>query len=630
MSTRRSAALALIVLLILLCVLPTSAQQLASDADYPTVDALNDAVIPPRDRVELAERLRGLRVTDIPATPAAPPTHQLGDKQVFNVVNSSDNTSFRVPATLRVIGDHIYLWVEVGADVNLSDLQGLAHDFDTQIYPNVRALWGSELNPGVDGDPHVYGVFAHGLGASTAAYFASDHTYPKEVVPASNEHEMFFFNLDTMPSDFPLHPVESIVAHEFQHMIRFNLQINTETWLNEGLSVFTQYYLYGDLDYSILDFLNTPNTQLNDWNVDPGLRSVNYGAASMFLTYFYERYGIDAMRTLSAEHLPRGLQDVDATLQSLSQPGANDFFGDWALANDLDDSTYMGGKYGYPELPALPAPSSEATASRYPFRYQGSANQYAATYIVLPNASSVSAFTLHLDSPASVGLVPTTASSGTHFWYSNRGDMGDTRLTHRFDLSGVSHAALDYRFWYQTEQSWDYGYVMVSDDDGASWHILSTPHTITDDPHGVTYGAGYTGDSGGWISESLPLDAYAGKQILVRFEMITDDAVTRPGLALDDVSIPEIGYSDDFEQNDGGWQPEGWVWTDNRLPEQGWLQVMQKAGSQTVDVTRWSFDNADHQIEVAPGVDQVVLAISPFAPVTTVAMPYTLMVDTAP
>ena len=106
---------------------------------------------------------------------------------------------------------------------------------------------------------------------------------------------MFFFNLDAIGQDFPLRAVESIVAHEFQHMIRFNLQVNSETWLNEGLSMFTQLYLYNGMDGTIFSFLNEPNTQLDDWNANPGERAANYGAATLFLTYFFERYGINAI-----------------------------------------------------------------------------------------------------------------------------------------------------------------------------------------------------------------------------------------------------------------------------------------------------------------------------------------------
>lgn len=621
----------LIVALVIVCVTSSSAivaQVAESSADFPTVAALETTVLPPRDRVDLAQRLRGIAA--VPPTPVLTPARQVGEQQVFTVVNSSTNTTFSVTATLRVVGEHIYLWVENSDSVGISDfdLQMLANDFDTTIYPGVRSLWGSEANPGVDGDPHIYGLFAHNLGASTAAYFASDHTYPRAVVPVSNEHEMFFFNLDALGASLPLRSTESIVAHEFQHMIRANVQINMETWLNEGLSEFTQYYLYDELDSTIVSFLTQPNTQLDSWNAHPGERAANYGAASLFLIYLYGRYGLDALQAVSAEHTPRGLQAVDQMLVARGEPGVDEFFADWVLANALYDSDYAGGRYGYPGLPPLVTPPPLATVTSYPFLFGGEANQYATHYFAFANLNGAQMLEFSLQGSASVSLIPTNATSGAHFWYSNRGDMADSTLTRAFDLTGTPSATLQYRLWHDMETSWDYGYVMVSDDGGASWDILPTPHTTTNDPHGVAYGAGYTGASNDWLDESLSLDAYAGKSILVRFEMITDDAVTRPGMALDDVRIPEIGYADDFEgAND--WQAQGWLWTDNRLPQQGWFQVAQQVGAQTVAVDRWLIDGAAHPVALLPGVDLVTAAVSPFAPVTTVPMSYTLSVRTS-
>lgn len=588
--------------------------------EYPTVAALETAIIPPRDRVELAERLRGVSI--IPATPVVTAARQVGERQVFTAANN--DTVFTIPATLRVVGDHIYLWVEDGARVTDADLLALAYEFDTVIYPRVRALWGSESTPGIDGDPRIYGLFAHGLGAAVGAYFASDNTYPREVAPASNQHEMFFFNLDTLGSSFFLPIVSSTVAHEFQHMIRANMQSNSETWLNEGLSTFTEYALYGNLDSTVITFLNQPGTQLNDWNADPMLRAPNYGAATLFMIYLDQRYGLDTMRSLSAERDQRGLQAVDDTLRALAEPGVDEFFADWVLANLLLDPDYDDGRYGYAAFP--PLLSSRISVSTYPYTLESSVNQYAATYHSFTGLSSYTSLNIRLDTPESASLIATSAPSGEHFWYSNRADMSDLRLTRSFDLSGVESATLSYRLWYDLEQMWDYGYVMVSDDDGATWDILQTPHTTTDDAHHVAYGAGYTGASGTWVEETLPLDAYTGENVLVRFELISDDAVTRPGIALDDVRIPEIGYLDDFEIDGGGWLAEGWLRTDNRLPQDGWLQVAQLARGEIISVERFRIGDGEYNIALAPGVDQVLVALSPFSPVTTVPMPYTLKV----
>ncbi|HEX2909114.1 MAG TPA: hypothetical protein VHO69_19730, partial [Phototrophicaceae bacterium] len=581
------------------------------------------------DPVALAQRLRG--VTTIPAPPTTARTRQVGERQNFWVLNSSENLEFQISATLRVVGEHIYLWVQdTAADgspltiLEEADLRALADAFDTRVYPQVRELWGSEANPGVDGDPRIYGLFAYNLGSGTAAYFASRHTYPNEVFPTSNEHEMFLFNLDAISDNVAAPLVESIVAHEFQHMIRANIQDNDAIWLNEGFSTFTQLYFYNDPG-ATLAFLTAPQTQLNTWAED-GPRAPHYGAAMLFIAYFYERYGAEALRALSLDP-GTGLESVERVLHNLGAPGANALFADWTLANFLLDPTLAAGQYGYQLLPAeLPSVVPRETITTYPYESTTTANQYSANYTVLTNLEGVAALTIRLSAPEEVRLIPIDAASGRWLWYSNRGDMSDTRLTRAFDLTGVAAATLHYRAWYHLEDRWDYTYVMVSADDGVTWDILSPPHTTEANPHSSAYGPGYTGRSEGWLEESLSLAAYAGKKLLVRFEMITDDAISQPGFALDDVTIPEIGYASDFETDGGGWEAQGWLRMDNRLPQPVWVQAVQHIGPE-VEVTRWlAPDETAWTLPLADNVNQVTLVVAPFAAVTTVPMEYTLTV----
>jgi immune inhibitor A len=594
---------------------------------YPTLTALEQAHIPLVDPVALAKRLRG--VGEIPPPPTSVPIRQVGDQQKFWVSNDEDNAEFQVTATLRVVGKHIYMWLENDTGVSDSDLQALADVFDNSIYDAVRNLWGSENTPGVDGDPHLYGLFAHGLGSDVAAYFVSRHIYPTQVYPTSNQHEMFFFNLDSIgEADIANPQVESVVAHEFQHMIRANIQDNDDLWVNEGFSTFTQLLLYNDPGASYA-FMYTPQTQLNTWAEEPP-RDAHYGAAMMFIDYFYERYGLDALRKLSVDP-GTGLDAFDHVLKGMGEPGVDSLFADWSVANFVFNPNLDQGQYGYKNLPEnLPHPPSIATVDSYPFSYNGQSNQYTNDYYTLKNLNGITSLDVTLEAPDSVQLFPANAASGQWMWYSNRGDMSDTTLTHKFDLSSVDHATLNYKTWYDIEDSWDYGYVMVSTDGGASWDILKTPHSSDSNPHGNAYGAGYTGESTNWVDESISLDAYAGKNIQVRFEMITDDGVDQPGMAIDDVAIPELNYSSDFESDPGGWRAEGWIRVDNRLPQQTWVQAIEFSGSDAhnVQVTRWLANGSDHwTLPVNEGVDQVILAVSPFAPTTTIPMDYSLRVE---
>lgn len=620
----KTITLALLTVLLIL-IRPIYAEPATPTADdYPTVMALSQAVVPVADAVELAKRFKG--VETLPTPPASAVTRKVGEVEQFWIENTDENREFQISATLRVVGQHIYMWVQSDVNINTSELQGLADAFDARVYPKVHELWGKEASPGIDGDTRLYGLFARQLGGSVAAYFSSRNTFPKQVWPTSNQHEMFLFNLDALGTDNLANTqIESIVAHEFQHMIRFNIERNEDIWLNEGFSTFTQLLLYQD-GSAIASFLHNPQTQLNDWPPDVDT-SAHYGAADLFVAYFYERFGEAGLRKLSNEP-ERGLDAFDHVLKDMGEQGVNDFFADWALANFLADTQLGDGRYGHNLLSSdYGSASSIATATEYPYSYSGTLNQYATDYHVLTGLSGKQSVDIHVDVPVTTMLIPFNAPSGQWMWYSNRADLSDMRLTQAFDLTKVKAATLNYKVWYDTEQFYDYGYVTVSTDAGKSWQIIKAPSSETNDPVNNAYGSGYTGVSEGWKDEQVSLNAYAGKKILLRFEFIADDSTTSKGMAIDAVSIPEIGYQSDFEQDDGGWQAEGWVRTDNRLPQQVWVQAVQLVGQKVV-VKRWLAPaESDWQLPIEKGVNTALIAISPFAPVTNTPTTYTLTVQ---
>lgn len=606
---------------VLLLISPIYAHTPTSTSDYLTVTALEQAVVPVADAVDLARRFRSVDM--VPTPPARTIARKVGEVEQFWVADTDANREFQISATLRVVGQHIYMWVQSDVAVNLDELQKLADAFDTRVYPNVRALWGDESSPGIDGDLRIYGLFARGLGGSVAAYFSSRNVFPKQVWPTSNQHEMFLFNLDALgTSNLANIQIESIVAHEFQHMIRFNIERNEDIWLNEGLSAFTQLVLYQD-GGSIPAFFQEPQTQLNDW--PPGVdTSPHYGAGALFVAYFYQRFGEAGLRKLSNEH-ERGLTAFDHVLKELGQQGVNKFFADWVLSNFIAKPQIGDGRYGNTLASvAYGGASPIATAGQYPYHYSATLNQYATDYHVMSELSGMKTLNIHVDAPTTTQLIPFNAPSGQWMWYSNRGDLSDMRLTHTFDLRQTTSAALNYKVWYDTEQFYDYGYVTASTDNGETWQILKAPSSETTDPVNSAYGPGYTGLSNGWKDEQVSLDAYVGKKILLRFEFVADDSTTSKGMAIDDVSIPQIGYQNDFETDDGAWQAEGWVRTDNRLPQQVWVQAVQLVGQQ-INVERWLAPiESDWQFPIQAGTNTALIAISPFAPVTNTPITYSL------
>ena len=136
-------------------------------------------------------------------------------------------------------------------------------------------------------------------------------------------------------------------------------------------------------------------------------------------------------------------------------------------------------------------------------------------------------------------------------------------------------ATLRYHAWHDIEEDWDFAYVEVSEDGGETWTILETTLTTDANPNGTAFGPGITGESNGWVEDSVDLAPYAGKEVLVRFEYVTDDAENGRGLCLDDFSIEELGWSDDAE-TDGGWEANGFARVNNLMPEEFLVQVVRK------------------------------------------------------
>lgn len=606
----------------------------APPADTPTTAALRTAVVPPRDRVALARQFYGIIA---PPARAEPIVYAVGDRRAFYMFDLDAGQIVEREAEVRAIGEHVVLW----ADARLRerggsapDFEALADAFDTRIYPKVRALWGSEALPGWDGDPRVHTLFAYNLGGLTA-YYAVVHSYPQAVAEYSNEHEMIFYNLSTVTSSTPLDTLERVIAHEFQHMIRANIKPNTETWLNEGFSMFTEFYMGYDLGIAFVRaFLIRPDTQLNTWGLSDNIMA-HYGAGALFVTYFHDRYGMSALRQVSDSDL-NALAAFDSVIRAVGTPGetVDHFFADWALANLLHNWVNAESPYRYRLIDSLPAPALRGVVGGYPYTTRQRLPQYSTHYYRLESLSDADTLRLTLVMDEAATLTPADLDAGQVAWYSIRADYSATTLTRAFDLRDAPNSdalTLAYRVWYHLEEGWDYGYVLLSDDGGERWQILvSQSDAMTNDnPYATAYGAGYTGQSGGWLDEVIDLSDYAGREVLIRFAVITDDAVNAPGMLIDAVRLEAVGYASAFDWgNPDGWQAEGWILTDNRLPQNAWVQVAQVMPDGTAVIER-ALAHGDHTLHVGliPGAVARYAAVSPFAPLTTVPVAYTLTIE---
>lgn len=582
------------------------------------IDELEQATVPLNDPLDLAGRLKDLHnISPTVPPPAAP--FQPGDRQKFWVSNQDTSLNSQVEATLVYVTPHVYFWVQDGVDYNMQDLRTLVDTFENKIYPTDRQYFGSEWSPGVDGDVHLYILYASGLGSTIAGYFSTPDEYPPEAHPYSNAHEMFMINADNQ--NLSDRYTYGVLAHEFQHMIHWYRDPNEATWMNEGFSELASflngYYESGfDARYA-----RNPDIQLNDWPENDRLTFPHYGASFLFLDYFLDRFGASAIQSVVGDPL-NGLESIDDVLQKTGATDplsgkpirADDVFQDWTLASYIHDPSVPDGRYTYHNYPSAPSTKATEKVSSCPSQPAArSVHQYGVDYIRITCKGD---YTLRFEGSTQVELISGEVHTGSYAFWSNEGDTADTTLTQAFDFTGKSgQLTLSYWTWYIMEDGFDYAYLEASTDQ-VNWTVLQTPACTSADLSGNSYGCGYTGQSGGgsqaqWIQQTVDLSHYAGRKVWLRFEMITDAAVNLDGFLLDDLSIPEIGYTTSFEQNDSGWQAAGFVRIENVLPQTFRLAVIYKGKATRVEYIALAADEtADIPLTIGGDVSEAVLVVS--------------------
>jgi immune inhibitor A len=142
--------------------------------------------------------------------------------------------------------------------------------------------------------------------------------------------------------------------------------------------------------------------------------------------------------------------------------------------------------------------------------------------------------------------------SGEYFYYSGAGNNLDNLMYKSYTLDPGS--SLSAKANVQIEVDWDYAYLVVSTDGGASWQNVQTSLSTNSDPNGQNFGFGITGNSGGWVDLTADLSAFSG-DVMLGFRYWTDGATVEPGFMVDDIQITNHPLDD--AESDFGWTFDG-------------------------------------------------------------------------
>src|SRR3972149_258659 len=179
------------------------------------IAALPPRLAAPRPLFALAVRFRGLPADAPRAARQTPYAYEAGDGEEFTIIDLDQPGYMTITATVRLITERAYFFVEEGVQVDDATLQRIGRDFEDAVYPRVTAAFGKEPSTGVDADPRISIVHAQLSGAG--GYVTSADSFPRAVVARSNEREAIY--LDATFPDSPGAAYNAVLAHELQHLV---------------------------------------------------------------------------------------------------------------------------------------------------------------------------------------------------------------------------------------------------------------------------------------------------------------------------------------------------------------------------------------------------------------------------
>ena len=589
----------------------------AQEDETSMLDELAALEIPAFDYAQLIYDFYDFRTDHSP--PSSPPAYAVGDRENLWVDSGTDEGNVEIDAELRGKTDNVLLWVDNSLAYSNWRAQRMAEHIENEVIVPIHELFQYAAPPGVDGDPRLTIVMYHNPESSWQGIFDKGFALPHDMFEQSNQREMIL--VDPMYDDGTMlaeQDIASTIAHEYQHLLEHHRDYNEEWWIGEAMSTYVEYHLYGaeSLEWYGDDFLKSPNIGLTYFHVD-GDQYAQYAASGMFAIYLSQRFGEGILAHLYAESLD-GWRGVAKVLREHYDASADEVFADWVLANYFQD--WRRG-YGYDdEVEAvLKAAQPTQTLRSFPAVHDGSLPQYSTDYIVA-NVSGADQLSLLLTQAPYLGFIETSAPEGDAFYYAPSTVWVDSSLTRNLGRLRGRQIWLEFKVWHETKNDLEVAYVAVSTNGGRSWTALKGEHT----GEGYWLDDAYTGSSDGWQQERINLSRYRLIDTMLRFGLMTDGPTLDRGFAIDDVRIDAMDLHDGFETPDDDWVAKGWLRTNNRLPQNTWLQVVQETDD-GLHLDRFFVTGTQQvDIDVQPGVSRAVIAISPMVPQTALPTEYGL------
>lgn len=496
--------------------------------------------------------------------------------------------------TLRSVGENIEIWVANNLTFPVGDIRPtpvitqeqvdkLKAEFDSNIYPKATSFFG--IPNGLDGSkaplPGMVGLPEDYYTGSDKVIMLVDNitdenyydsTYPFFVAgffwqTLENYIDRNIITIDTNNWETRLESTYyGTTIHELQHLIHADNDGAEESWINEGMSTFSEYLGgYGHDAGSINFYLDHPENSLVNWDEHQGATTgpetiADYGQVYLFTLYMNDKLGQDFIRDL-ALNKNQGINSINQVLKDHnSKLDFTKLYQNFITALVLDSDRTGNGIYNFDSINIRDLEVDKLGTKRgitvsfekaLQFEKEG-VPAWGGDFKVLDFKDKIRSISFDgvdfLSSPWKSVVDPKNPSNKV-LW-GNEGDEADNFLILDADLSSVNKATLKFDNLIDIEEKWDFGVVQVSKDGGKTWSSLSNENTrsdLVDEGYPKIEGnlPGFTGKYEEWNKETFDLTQYAGEKILIAFRYLTDWGYNEKGWFIDNIEIPEIGYKND-------------------------------------------------------------------------------------
>jgi immune inhibitor InhA-like protein len=376
---------------------------------------------------------------------------------------------------------------------------------------------------------------------------------------------------------------EGTFAHEWQHLLHYYTDPFETTWVNEGISDYAQTltgyvdatatvfdrgadsHIYCFQGFGIVQTQFNPNPRdcggpensLNLWGEGGNFNAVlaDYGNAYSIMLYLADRYGKDIISRLHRDGDLQGLPSLEAALKAEGNRNMYGVIHDFQsmvlldkIVGDSEHSVVLGVPKSRVTTPSLRSTVNLANPNA---NDDPGAAPNGADYVALQGANGNVLTGRDLRSLTFTGAKQLPPLPLAWTIVSNDPDRPSNPVlfsgnANNTDASAVTQVTvptadptLTFLAKYGAEFGFDYGYVQVSTDGGATYKTIPGDKTID-----APLGPGLNGTTAGFEPHSYDLSAYAGQSILVAIRYVSDGGVNEGGLLVDDIKVGGTTVSD--------------------------------------------------------------------------------------